>query len=112
VTRSLGEQSTVRWTKPALLELVAVYDALRAQSPEGAGAWSERVEAAAESLTRFSDRGRAAREGSPRGYRSRQVMVGAHRLVYVRIGREVLIIGRRHGAMLPIPGGELRRRTR
>ena len=90
------------WAPVAHRDLEAIADYIAADSPAGAAAFVDRLVDAAERLASFPQSGRMIPEiGDPQ---SREIVVGAYRLMYHVEQESVIIVAIVHGARHWPPG--------
>jgi toxin ParE1/3/4 len=84
----------VRWSEPAVADLVAIHDYIGRDSPHFAQRFVERLIAAVEPLKSFPQLGRLVPEGDGR---HREILVASYRIIYRAEGQEILIVTVVHG---------------
>jgi addiction module RelE/StbE family toxin len=85
----------VVWSKPAADDLEEVVEFIARDSPSYAANLAQLAMDAAESLTRFPNRGHRIRD--PHLARFRELIIGSYRLVYHVQAKRVLIVAILHG---------------
>lgn len=86
---------TIRWTRLALGDLVAIRDYIAADNPTAADRILASVRNAVERLAEFPESGRVVPERRAQGYR--EVIVVPYRVVYSVVGGDVRILRVWHG---------------
>lgn len=85
----------------AFIEVEAIFDFIRADSPLEAGRWLDGLLSAVDALGTFPRRCRRVPEAAKRHREIRQLLYGSHRVIFRIVDREVRILHVRHTARRP-----------
>ena len=86
----------VIWAEAAWLDLQQIADYIAKDSAHYAASFVREIRDAAQSLSKFSERGRVVPELESSSFR--EILVRSYRIVYSTAGKEVAILGIIHGA--------------
>lgn len=99
----------VEFTAEAEADVRRAFDYFRADAPENAARWLQRLYAVVESLQDFPERCGTAPENEWTDFELRQYIYGNYRLLFVIQSDAVQILHVRHGAREFLRPGELRK---